>query len=284
MTQHEAQIYYEFILPLVIDAGKILKDAQHIEVEIKNEVVWDWVTIYDRKIEEVLIKRIKERYPNHRYIGEEESFGETRELTDHPTWIIDPIDGTVNFVRNFPMSGISVALAIQKEIVVGVVYNPHMGELYTAVKGKGAYLNGNRIRTSCCKEMRKSVLNYELSLARRNEHFFKMYMYRTKHLIKAITGIRALGCAVLGLCYVANGRTDAYQADGLYPWDVAAGILIVREAGGYVIDTSGKEFDVMEPNFLATATRELSDQLMVVEKRADEELLNDTKLSESLRT
>ncbi|XP_060525686.1 inositol monophosphatase 1-like [Cylas formicarius] len=279
MEEQRIQRYYEFILPLILEAGKVLLKANDVDVETKNDEVWDLVTVYDRKIEEVLIKKIKQNFPEHKYIGEEESdsSGEMRKLSDDPTWFIDPIDGTANFVRGLPISCISVGLTVNKDMVMGIVYNPFMDELYTAFKGQGAYMNGHRIRTSGCKDIRRSVFNYEITIARRNEYYFQMYMYRTKHLIREITGIRSMGCGVLGLCYVANGRTDAYQADGLFPWDAAAGVLIVREAGGHVVDTFGKEFDLMDPNFLATATKELSDQYMEVERRADNELLNNSK-------
>ncbi|XP_066138080.1 uncharacterized protein [Euwallacea fornicatus] len=268
--------YYEFIVPLVLQAGKILTNADEIETEFKQDKIWDLVTIYDRKVEAVLIHKIKERYPHHKHIGEEETERDNTvlKLTDHPTWIIDPIDGTANFVRNMHITCISVGLTINKEQVLGVVYNPYTNELFTAIKEEGAYLNGKRIQTSGCKEIQKSVMNYEISIARRNEYFYNLYLYRFKHLIKIIQGFRSLGCAVLGLCYVACGKTDVYQCDGLYPWDAAAGTLIVTEAGGYVTDSSGKEFDLMDPNFLGAATRELSDQYMKVEREADEEQIN----------
>ncbi|XP_030758150.1 inositol monophosphatase 2-like [Sitophilus oryzae] len=273
--------YYDYVLPLIVDAGKALSKVEDIEVEFKDSQVWDLVTIYDRKIEEILIDKIKEKYPTHKFIGEEETDKSKEKpiLTDAPTWIIDPIDGTANFVRNMPISCISVGLTIDKEQLLGIVYNPFMDELFTAIKGEGAYLNGKRIRTSGCKDIRKSVLNYEITIARRNDYYYNMYMFRFKHLIKIIQGVRSMGCGVLGLCYVACARTDAYQCDGLYPWDAAAGTLIVREAGGYVIDSSGKDFDLMDPNFLATATKELSDEYLKIERIADEEQLTFSKLN-----
>ncbi|XP_050309213.1 uncharacterized protein LOC126745413 [Anthonomus grandis grandis] len=269
----EIHEYYEFILPLIFEAGKILKGVGDVKGEIKNEDWWDLITIYDQKIENIIVDKIKLTYPGHRHIGEEEvqkANDGVPELTDAPTWIIDPIDGTHNFVRKLPISCISVGLTINKEQVLGIVYNPYMDELYTAKKGMGAYLNGQRIYTSGCKDIRKSVMNYEMSIANRNEEFYNLYMFRFKHLIKVVQGFRSLGC-ILGSCYVACGRLDAYQIDGVYPWDAAAGTLIVKEAGGHVTDSSGKEFNVMEANFLVAATEELSDQYMEVERKADEE-------------
>lgn len=280
----EVRGYYDFILPLVLEAGKLLVNVEEVDVEFKKDQVWDLVTVYDRKIEEVLIKKIKQNYPMHKHIGEEETErGDTTpKLTDDPTWIIDPIDGTANFARAMPITCISVGLVINKIQVMGVVYNPFMDELYTAFKGQGAYLNGKRIYTSGCKEIQKSIMNYEVSVARRNEFYYNLYMFRLKHLIKIIQGFRSMGCVVLGLCYVACGRTDAYQCDGLFPWDAAAGTLLVTEAGGYVTDSSGKDFDLMDPNFLAAATKELSDQYMEVERRADEEQINAIKQNKAI--
>ncbi|XP_019868658.2 inositol monophosphatase 1-like [Aethina tumida] len=278
MSASEIKSYFEFILPLVRASGELLLEAKEVKVETKGEP-WDLVTMYDRKIEEVLIDKIREEYPKHKFIGEEDSAAKNRiaELTDDPTWIIDPIDGTANFVRGLPITCISVGFAVKKQVVMGVVFNPYMDELYYSIKGEGAYLNGTRLQTSGLEDIDGACFNYELSLARR-EALRDLYIYRLKHLIGVTQGIRSLGCAVLGLCYVAAGIIDAYQCDGLYPWDVAAGSLIVTEAGGHVCDTTGKkELDIMNPNFLATATKPLSDKFMEIERVADAERLAKTK-------
>ncbi|KAJ3640710.1 hypothetical protein Zmor_027254 [Zophobas morio] len=274
MGHQEVQEYFDFVLPLVKESGKVILEANDYEIETKEEI-YDIVTIYDRKVEDILIKAIKTKYPTHKFIGEEESSAKNyiSELTDDPTWIIDPIDGTANFVRSFPITCISIGLTIKKEQVMGIIYNPFMEELYTAIKGQGAFLNGKRLQTSKQTNIQKCVLNYELSLAR-NDKLREMYLYRFSHLISAIMGIRSMGSAAMGLCYVARGSMDAYQCDGLYPWDAAAGVLIVREAGGAVSDsTAGKEFDLMNPNFIAAASKRLLDQLLAVEKQADDERL-----------
>ncbi|CAG9768506.1 unnamed protein product [Ceutorhynchus assimilis] len=269
----KVQEYYDFIVPVVLEAGKIFKDVQEIEAESKGEGKWDIVTIYDRKIEDILVNQIKNKYPDHKHIAEEEvskTKNKKLELTNSPTWIIDPIDATANFVRRIPMICISIGFTINKEQVLGIVYNPYMDELFTAIKGKGAFLNGQRIHTTNCTEIQKSLMEYPIGVAAKKS-LYNLYMYRFKHLMKNVAGIRAFGGAVLGQCYVACGKIDAYQCDGLYPWDAAAGTLIVKEAGGYVADSSGKEFDLMNPNFIVTATKELCDQYLEVEKKADEE-------------
>ncbi|XP_030758146.1 inositol monophosphatase 2-like [Sitophilus oryzae] len=279
MDKGNVQSYMDFVLPLVLASGKELLTVEDINVEIKDGNVWDIVTEYDRKIEKLLIQKLKKKYPDHKFIGEEESAEKNciSTLTASPTWIIDPIDGTANFVKRMPLTCISVGLTIDKEQVLGVVYNAYANELFTAVKDQGAYLNGKRLKTSGLTEIDKSIFNYEISLAIKNTKLRKLYMSRLNHLIDKVSGIRSYGCAALGLCYVACGRVDAYQCDGLYPWDAAAGTLIVREAGGYVTDSSGKEFDLMQPNFLAASSKELSDQFMAIERQADEEATNKIK-------
>lgn len=252
---------------------QILLDAKDIKGELKNGLDCDFVTLFDTKIEDKLKKQITASYPNHKFIGEEESSAKNEwSLTNDPTWIIDPIDGTENFMRKLRLSCISVAMTINKEQVFGIVYNPHMDELFSAIKDKGAYLNGQRIYTTGQTDYTQSLFNYEISMGRMGTYFYNLYMFRLKHLLPKVMGVRCFGCAALGLCYVACGRFDAYQCDGLYPWDAAAGTLIVREAGGFVIDSSGKEFDLMKPNFLATSSRELAQDYLEIERIADMEM------------
>ncbi|XP_050309210.1 uncharacterized protein LOC126745410 [Anthonomus grandis grandis] len=271
MSESEVQSYMDFVLPLVLESGKNLLGIEQINPEIKNGNDWDVVTIYDRKIEDLLIQKLKQKYTTHKFIGEEESSANKRiaTLTNSPTWIIDPIDGTANFVKRMPITCISVGLTINKERVFGIIYNPYMNELFTAKRGHGAFLNGQRIFTSGETDIKKCIFNYELSLAIQNEQLMELYMSRLKFLINEISGIRSYGSAALGLCYVACGRIDAYQCDGLYPWDVAAGTLIVEEAGGSVVDSGGKPFDLMNPNFLASSTETLEAQFMKTERAAD---------------
>ncbi|KAG5876506.1 hypothetical protein JTB14_008443 [Gonioctena quinquepunctata] len=150
--------YFNFVLPLIKEAGAELLTAKDYEVEQKTEI-YDLVTVYDRKIEDVLIKQIKEKWPHHKFIGEEESeINGIANLTDSPTWIIDPIDGTTNFVRNLKMTGVSIGLVINKIQMMGIVYNPFLDECFTAIKGKGAFLNGERIKTNGQKDIKRSIL------------------------------------------------------------------------------------------------------------------------------
>nr|XP_022919969.1 inositol monophosphatase 2-like [Onthophagus taurus] len=281
MSQEKIFEYFKVAVELVKEAGKIVKEAKNFEVERKEEV-WDLVTVYDKKVEDILIEKLKGKYPDHDFIGEEETYdkGHLAELTDKPTWIIDPIDGTANFVRKLPMSCISVGLTIQKDLVLGIVLNPFLDQLFTAIKGNGAYLNEKRIFTRKVNRIEQTNYNYELSLARA-EKYRDLYLYRLSKIIAKAEGIRSLGSAALGLCYVACGQTDVYQCDGLSPWDAAAGVVIVREAGGFVCDTSeqrlGLEFDVMKPNFMAAPNENVAKEYLKLLKEADEERISKQK-------
>ncbi|XP_065170581.1 uncharacterized protein [Atheta coriaria] len=273
--ENDIQFYFEYVLDLVRKAGMVLLEAQDIDVELKNNKHYDIVTQFDTKIEEVLIKEIQKKFPDHQFIGEESSAASDKRpvLTDEPTWIIDPIDGTSNFVRRIPITCISVGLVIDKVQILGIIYNPYMEEMFTAIRGQGAYLNGKRIRVSEETEMKKALFNYELSLAISKKKR-DLYMRRLPYLLDNVCGIRSYGCAALSLCYVAQGLMDAYQCDGLYPWDAAAGTLIVQEAGGYICDSSkerlGEKMNLMHPNFLATSSEELAQEFIKWERIADE--------------
>ncbi|KAF7279001.1 hypothetical protein GWI33_007727 [Rhynchophorus ferrugineus] len=264
----------DFVLPVVLKLGENLAktDLKTMEIETKSSIT-DLVTVHDRNIEDALKGKLIEKYPTHRFIGEEDSSikRHVSELTDLPTWIIDPIDGTTNFVKGMPIIGISVALVVDKEPELGIIYNPYANELFTAIRGNGAYFNEKRITTSGVTDIQRSVLNMELSFVT-SKRFRNLYLTRFAHFAHKTTGVRSYGSAAMGLCYLACGRIDAYQADGLCSWDVAAGVLIVQEAGGYVVDSKGGELDLMKPNILATATKELGTQYLEEIRQADEKL------------
>lgn len=151
-TKEELQQYYDVALDLVMKCGPIMREGYEkadTNFEVKS-AFYDLVTVYDKQIEDILISGLQKKFPQSKVIGEEESAANKRlsELTDAPTWIIDPIDGTTNFINRIPHCCISVGLAINKELVVGVVYNPIANEMYSAFKGHGAYLNGKPIQVS----------------------------------------------------------------------------------------------------------------------------------------
>ncbi|MEW5314595.1 MAG: hypothetical protein WDW38_006078 [Sanguina aurantia] len=195
-----------------------------------------------------------EAFPSHLFIGEEGSAeqGFASELTDEPTWMCDPLDGTTNFVHSFPFVCVSIALVIKKKVVVGVVYNPVMKELFTAVTGRGATLNGNPISCSNATSLGSALLATEVGTSRSTPTLDATFT-RVRTLTSAMRAVRCCGSCALNLCGVACGRLDAFYEVGFGGcWDAAAGALIVVEAGGAVSDTNGAELDVMGRRVLAS--------------------------------
>ncbi|XP_011086238.1 inositol monophosphatase 3 [Sesamum indicum] len=247
----------EDFLAMAVDAaksaGEIIRSAfyQTKRVEHKGEV--DLVTETDKKCEEVIFDFLKLQYPDHKLIGEETAAAcGTIELTDEPTWIVDPIDGTTNFVHGFPFVCVSIGLTIGRIPTVGVVYNPIMDELFTAIRGKGAFLNGKPIKVSSQSELVKSLLATEVA-ANREKAIIDAVTNRINSLLFKVRSLRMTGSCALDLCGIACGRNDMFYLVGFGgPWDVAAGAVIVTEAGGLVFDPSGKDFDITSQRVAAS--------------------------------
>ncbi|XP_014489092.1 PREDICTED: inositol monophosphatase 1-like [Dinoponera quadriceps] len=256
---------YVEVLRLVKQAGSIIREKinQRKDVLTKSCDV-DLVTQWDQEVERFLIDEITTRYPEHEFIGEESAAsGQKITLTDAPTWVIDPIDGTMNFVHGLPHTCISIALLINKTAEIGIVYNPILEQLFTARKGQGAFLNGAPIRVSGEKELRKALLMVEMGTSRDPEKM-KIVLENITLLTSRVHGIRALGSAALNMCMVALGGADISFEFGIHAWDIAAGDLIVREAGGVSIDPAGGPFDVMSRRTLCASSIELAQQLSQV--------------------
>lgn len=249
---------FEFAKELTLQAGKLLECNSKDEKIIYNKGNWDFVTNYDHKIEKIFIDSLSKEFPDHKIIAEEtiHAMEKMPELTDAPTWFLDPIDGTINFIHLFPYFSISVALTVCKELVLGIIYDPWNSELYTAIKGKGAFLNGKPICTSKVSEMKEALFLYEMSFMKLKEK--DIYIARMIALTEEMQVARNIGSAALSLAYVARGVADCLHHDILKPWDVAAGTLILREAGGTVLDTKGGVYDIMKPNTIAAANETLA--------------------------
>ncbi|KAG0555925.1 hypothetical protein KC19_11G013400 [Ceratodon purpureus] len=206
----------------------------------------DLVTETDKACEEAIFKQLREAFESHKFIGEEtSSIDGIPLLTDAPTWVVDPLDGTTNFVHRFPFVCVSIGLVINKVPVVGVVYNPILDELFTGIEGKGAFLNGERIYASSQESIENALLATEVGVKRdtvtvdRTTNLLNQLMYKVRSL-------RLSGSCAMNLCGLACGRLDLFYEIGFGgPWDVAAGTLILREAGGLVFDPHGGEFDMM---------------------------------------
>ncbi len=195
----------------------------------------DYVTQIDKDAEQAIIQKIQQSYPDHSFLGEES--GETSGKEADFQWIIDPLDGTTNFVKGIPHFSVSIALLHKGRLELGVVFDPIRGELFTASRGQGAQLNGYRIRVSKPRDLSETVLATGLPF--KNKSQFGEYALSLNKIFHECGDIRRSGSAALDMAYVAAGRHDGYWERGIKAWDIAAGELIVREAGGLVTDYKG---------------------------------------------
>ncbi|XP_969076.3 inositol monophosphatase 1 [Tribolium castaneum] len=254
--------FYEAALKYTKSAGELVLEKISLSknVALKSSEI-DLVTETDQQVEKLLIQNLSKDFPDHKFIGEESVAGGSQcTLTDSPTWIIDPIDGTMNFVHTFPHSCISIALFIEKKPEVAIIYNPMLDQLFTAKRGQGAYLNGKKIQVSKETDFKKALVMMEFGTSRDPEKM-KAVMANQNILITQVHGLRALGSAALDMAMVALGAADAYFEFGIHIWDFAAGELIVTEAGGVVMDPSGGPVDRFSRRILVANCREIAEQL-----------------------
>lgn len=255
----------EFAINMAIEAGQVMLSATSKGVNRQTESkasAADLVTETDKGIEKLLFSRILHKYPDHRTIGEEttSSSGVKNNWTDAVTWIIDPIDGTMNFVHTFPLSCVSIGVTLNKEIVLGVVFNPWLDQLFTARRGNGAYLNGKPIHVSACQKMDEALVIAELG-GDRDEVKKDAVCQNVQAIMWKCHGLRSLGSAAMNTCSIACGSADAYFEFGLHAWDMCASALILTEAGGCVMDTEGGPLDLMNRRFIAASSVDLGNQL-----------------------
>ncbi|XP_073407092.1 inositol monophosphatase 2 isoform X1 [Dendrobates tinctorius] len=245
---------------LALRAGQVVRKALTKEkrVSTKTSVV-DLVTETDHYVEELIISALREKFPSHRFIGEEStSAGSKCVLTESPTWIIDPIDGTCNFVHRFPLVAVSIGFAVNRELEFGVIYHCTDEKLYTARNGQGAFCNQERLHVTKETGIKNSLIVTEIG-PKRDPATLKLFLGNMEGFLKfQAHGVRVIGSATLALCHVASGAADAYYQFGLHCWDLAAATVIIREAGGFVIDTSGGPLDLMSCRVVAAGTMELA--------------------------
>lgn len=250
----EYREYLEVALAAAREAGAIIKAAWDQPRKVEHKGTFDLVTETDKQCEETVLTRLSSAFPTHKFIGEENSSaqGFTDELTEEPTWMVDPVDGTTNFVHRFPFSCVSIGLAIDRRVVAGVVYNPILDEVFHATRGGGAFRNGQRIAVSQTDSLQAAVFATEVGTSR-EDAFLDACFDRIRTLVKQCRSLRATGSCALNLCGVACGRLDAYYELGLGgPWDLAAAVLVVEEAGGRVLDPTGGPFNIMSRRVLGT--------------------------------
>jgi myo-inositol-1(or 4)-monophosphatase len=210
-------------------------EVEHLQVSLKGPA--NFVTAADRRAEEILRAELAKARPGYGFLGEEGGRQEGADKTH--CWIVDPLDGTTNFLHSIPQFAISIALEREGTIVAGVIYNPANEELFIAERGKGAFLNDKRLRVAARKRLAEAVVACGLPHLGRGD--LALFRKEFAAVQEKVAGLRRFGAAALDLAWVAAGRLDGYWERNLSPWDTAAGIIMVREAGGFVTDIDGRD-------------------------------------------
>lgn len=229
-------------------AGSIITRASEdiSSLTINDKGYNDFVTEVDLASEKEIIRVLKASYPDHAFLGEESGLSHQADSV----WIIDPLDGTTNFLHGFPQYCISIALEEKGEITQAVIYDPNRNDLFTATKGQGAYLNQRRMRVSNKSKLKESMLGTGFPF--RDFQHLPVYLKIFEEVVRSTSGVRRPGSAALDLAYVAAGWFDGFFEINLSKWDIAAGGLLVSEAGGIVSDFSGKDAWIESGNIIAT--------------------------------
>ncbi|MCS7023818.1 MAG: inositol monophosphatase [Bryobacteraceae bacterium] len=237
--------FLESAVDIAKEAGSLLLHYLERKVGFELKGDYDLVTEADRASEQLIVNRLRSLFPTHSIVAEE---GSGEEGTSEYCWYVDPLDGTTNFAHGFPMFNVTLALERAGELIAGVVYDPLRQEVFCAERGGGAYLNHHRIQVSKSRQLSESLIATGFPSRRRhlniNVHFYHQ-------LAMATHGVRRGGSAALDLAYVACGRLDGFWEFGLNPWDMAAGVLLVEEAGGKVSDMKGGNLQLRGPHLLA---------------------------------
>ncbi|HVF66778.1 MAG TPA: inositol monophosphatase family protein [Pyrinomonadaceae bacterium] len=239
-----------FAIQTAKEAGKILADKFGRALQVSNKGDIDLVTEADIAAERLIVERIRSYHPRHAILTEES--GDVVSLGDAGSdykWVIDPLDGTTNYAHGYPVFCVSIALEHEGRVVLGVVYDPTRDELFAAERGQGATLNGRSLRVSETDELNGALLCTGFPYDVRDRGDFARHF---RNFIMRAQSVRRDGAAALDLAYVAAGRFDAFYEEGLRPWDVAAGVLLVEEAGGRVTHYDGSPFRIYTPPIVAS--------------------------------
>jgi myo-inositol-1(or 4)-monophosphatase len=229
-------------------------------ISTREKAPADLVTEADVSSQEAVRRMIEARFPQHDFLGEESPAAALPE-SGRFLWIVDPLDGTTNYVHGYPQYAVSVALAYGNDVLVGVIYDPVADDCFSAALGRGAWCNGVRLATSSVQTVSESLVAVSLpARVRRDSPDLLNFI----EAAQACQAVRRTGSATLNFAHVACGWFDAFWATQIHPWDVAAGVLLVREAGGMVTGRHGEDFDLRRPAFLAAGTPELHRALVNV--------------------
>ncbi len=244
-------------------AGAFLKQnvGKIRDIQLKEGQERNLVTEIDKKSEKLIIEMIKRHYPQHEILAEES--GHEKKKSDY-RWIIDPLDGTTNFTHGLPIFCVTIALEHKGKIICGTIYDPNLDELFAAERGKGAHLNGKRIKVSKTSSLAKSLLvtGFPYNIVENPHHAVEHFV---DFLMKG-QAVRRMGSAAIDLAYVAAGRYDGFWEVALNPWDMAAGALIVEEAGGTLSDFAGKPFSIYEKEIVASNTKVHDEMIEVLQR------------------
>jgi myo-inositol-1(or 4)-monophosphatase len=246
----------------VLMAGAIQKGrygAKDLEIGFKGEI--DLVTEVDKACEKAVVELLRSRFPSHDIVTEETHLAQTG---SRYVWFIDPLDGTTNYAHGIPIFAVSIALETAGRVAVGVVFDPNQGELFTAERGRGAFVNGEPLAVSSAETLNESLLctGFPYNVRETAENNFRQY---TTFSLRT-QGVRRMGSAVIYLAYVAAGRLDGYWELRLGPWDAAAGSLMVQEAGGRVTSVTGGPLDLDAPSIIASNGRIHDEMLRTLEE------------------
>ncbi len=244
-------LQHEF-LKTAVSAARLAGDIimKHLgnlsKEDVQTKQAFDFVTKVDRWSEAVIMQTIREKFPSHRFLTEETL---KQEDTGDYRWIIDPLDGTTNYIHSYPMFSVSIALEYKSEIIVGVVFDPLRDELFHATRGDGSFLNNHRISVSGTKDLGRSLIATGFPF--RAKEMIDHYLRAFREIFRGVSDIRRAGSAALDLSYIAAGRFEGFFELKLSPWDIAAGALLIEEAGGVITDFGGGEEYLSTGNVVA---------------------------------
>lgn len=263
MHEKGQSVFLKTAIEAAHHAGKYIVDniGKITEKDIACKQLSDFVTRIDVESEKIIIEIIKKKFPNHLFLAEESVVAVDRGIYK---WIIDPLDGTTNFIHGYPVFSVSIALKYYEEIILGIVFDPTREELFTAEKGKGAFLNEKPISVSSMRKFSNSLIATAFPF--RKKELIDPYITVFKGIFSRVSDIRRAGSAALDLAYLACGRCDGFFEIGLSPWDIAAGAILIKEAGGVITDFGG-DSDYLETGNVVAGIPSVHNELLKEVKR-----------------